>query len=72
LSYRGTAPRGEILYARRRLSSAGSHDRKTRIAPKGTVTMAGMDRGMSQITGEEVLRKLRLRYQSDGPAPNAR
>jgi len=37
-----------------------------RIAPKVTVTVAGMDKSMSKRTRIEVLTKLRRRYQSAG------
>jgi len=36
------------------------------VAPKATVTLAGMDKAMSQRTRVEVLTKLRRRYQSAG------
>ena len=37
------------------------------VVPEVTVTVAGMDKAMSQTTREEVLKKLRRRYQSAGP-----
>src|SRR6266446_6746761 len=44
----------------------GQRRGKGYVAPKVTVTVAGMDKTMSQRTRGEVLTKLRRRYQSAG------
>ena len=42
-------------------------ERKRYVVPEVTVTVARMDQTMSQTTRQEVLKKLRRRYQSAGP-----
>ncbi len=48
------------------LPREGQRGEKRYVVPEVTVTVAGMDKTMSQTTREEVLKKLRGRYQSAG------